>query len=110
MQAVDFIAAVEAARPGAKIIYYTGHFFGGDRRIGPDHKEVDILARAAWGALEAGRVRLVQRRIKDGVYEYLAVKRHKPFNKVKWTGCYEKGYARPSTVISGNNITSSRYP
>lgn len=97
MNRLEFDAAVEAAKPGAAIVYHTGHMFGGDRRNGLHFLAVDNVARAAWNAMEAGKIHLVQKRIRDGAYAYMAIKRPPPFKKVEWLGCYNTSplYTKP---------------
>lgn len=95
----EFEAAVENARPGAKIVYYTGHLFGGDRKIGLHFMAVDNVSRAAWAAMEEGKVHLVQKRVKDGVFDYTAIKRPVPFKKVRWSGCYHVAHKPPADAV-----------
>jgi hypothetical protein len=52
---------------GTTVCYHAG-FIMKDRHKDP---KVDAIAHDAWALYEAGRVLLTQRKIKDGLYEYL---------------------------------------
>lgn len=60
--------------PGQSVIYHTG-MLAKDREFpSADYLRVRETQRAAMEAYERGQVTLVQRRLKDGVYEYIAVR------------------------------------
>lgn len=82
----DFITMVEAAQPGEQIVYHTGSLMK-DRLFGSQFLRVFAVAAAAWDAMERGEVHLAQRRVRDG-YEYVAIKKVKPYKAAEWTGCY----------------------
>jgi hypothetical protein len=62
-------AWAKAAKPGEWMIYHRG-FLMADRADWP----VDQIAKAAWRNYEAGLVLLVQQRVCEMVYDYIAVK------------------------------------
>lgn len=75
---------LKEATPGQVYVYYTG-LLSVDRGICFDHgtsgpefipnEDIDNLGRDAISAFKANRVHLFQRKIHDGVYEYIAMKR-----------------------------------
>lgn len=73
--------------PGDKIIYHVG-FLLWDTHYGIDYLRVRNNAAAAWEALEAGKVTLVQEKVMDGIWKYIAIVRRPPHKKVQWQGCY----------------------
>jgi hypothetical protein len=82
---------VKRALLGERIIYHVGNL-ACDREWKP---ATEFTARAAWVAMEDGRVDLIQRRVVEG-FEYIAIKR-RDVEKVIWTGCYDperKNYTR----------------
>lgn len=80
----DFQDWIKNAKPGKFYIYHTG-FLTVDRGTivddDPSHplsvpvEPVHSLGKAAIEAFDAKRVHLFQRKIHDGVYQYIAVKR-----------------------------------
>lgn len=63
---------ISHARKGDRVVYHTGLLMY-DRLFGHPGAELDAIALAAWRMYEAGAVTLVQRKISDGNYEYMAV-------------------------------------
>ncbi len=84
---VSFDQRVKRALPGEKIVYHIGNLVL-DREGKGDFFTVHLTATAAWRAMEAGKVDLVQR-ISGDKTEYIAVKRAEPHKKTEWTGCYD---------------------
>jgi hypothetical protein len=59
--------------PGKSYVYHLG-LLGADRQIpGPGRASADKSAEAAWQDYESGYVTLTQRKLSDGIYEYIAV-------------------------------------
>lgn len=56
---------------GTPFVYHTGLLMTDRLHSG----EVDVIARSAWLAYEAGEVRLVQRRVTRSACQYIAVPR-----------------------------------
>lgn len=99
MTPTDFEWRVRVARPGARILYHTGNLMH-DRALRGDKTAdaVNALARAAWVAMEAGKITLLQEIVPDGT-AYLAVKLRHPHERVVWKGCYDpnrKNYVKPA--------------
>jgi hypothetical protein len=63
------IPALRELRRGQSMIYYTG-FLTKDR--GPPNDEISQIASAAWALFESGYITLVQRRLSENVYQYIA--------------------------------------
>lgn len=91
----EFEADLLTLKPDQTIIYHTGNMIY-DRLQGPHCMAVDNIARAAWTAMEAGKVRLAQKRVGRAV-AYCAIGCAKPYVPVEWIGCYAKYglYAKP---------------
>lgn len=70
---LSFLAMLAAARTGDKIIYHVGSLMF-DRQIGASFQAIHGLAYAVMEACEQGRVLLVQHKICDNRFEYIAVK------------------------------------
>lgn len=69
-------------QPSQSLVYYTG-LLGRDSEIpSPEHTRVRGVQRAAMEAYERGQVTLVQRRLREGVYEYIAVRLSQPARNV----------------------------
>ena len=66
-------AWAKGAKPGEWMIYHRG-FLMADRADWP----VDQIAKAAWRNYEADLVLLVQQRVCEMVYDYIAVKQRLP--------------------------------
>lgn len=96
-------ALIDTIQPGEVVAYHTGNLMA-DRTLGPDFMRVENTARAAWDAMEAGKVRLVQARTgTEGVFQYLVIKRKGPFKKVNWCGCYDRRrnhHSRPERIAA----------
>jgi hypothetical protein len=58
------------AKRGMSFAYYIGLLMV-DREYS---KAVNATGLAAWRAMEEGRIRLFQRKLKEGCYEYIAVR------------------------------------
>ena len=84
---VSFDQRVKRALPGEQIVYHVGNLVIDRERAG-DFFTIHLTATAAWRAMEAGKVDLVQRSV-DDMFEYIAVKRAEPHKKAEWTGCYD---------------------
>lgn len=99
MQRPRLIELIEAAGPGENVIYHIGSLMR-DRMLGSSFLEVNATACAAWEAMEAGKVMLLQRRIEAGVFEYRVRKCAPPFVPAGWTGPYatHKKYTKPHPV------------
>lgn len=76
----DFLGWLESAKPGYRATYFVGFLtvgLGADGRRLPaaEHREALHVARKAWASAERGLVHLVQRRLGDNCFEYLAIAR-----------------------------------
>lgn len=69
----QFTHWVKTAKPGAQYIYYTGHLA---RDTGPGGYAgwAAPTANEAWQAYEDLKVHLVQRKLKPGIYQYIAIR------------------------------------
>ena len=65
----EIVPALNAIRPGEKVIYHVG-LLAADRELS---KSTAHIAATAWRLSNAGRVKLVQRRIRPLVCEYIAI-------------------------------------
>jgi hypothetical protein len=80
MNDVDLCVWVADAKPGARIVYYTGHL-SRDRLPHIDgyseavRRKIGELGNAAWKLGEVNWVHLIQRRVSYGCWEYIAVRR-----------------------------------
>ena len=80
MNDVDLCVWVADARPGARIVYYTGHL-SRDRLPHIDgyseavRRKIGELGNAAWMLGNENWVHLIQRRVSMGCWEYIAVRR-----------------------------------
>jgi hypothetical protein len=80
MNDVDFCVWVADAKPGARIVYYTGHL-SRDRLPHNDgyseavRRKIGELGNAAWMLGNENWVHLVQRRVMAGSWEYIAIRR-----------------------------------
>lgn len=88
MTRTDFEAQMDGLLPGEGLAYHMGNLLV-DRRIGLDFMRVENTARAAWNAMMAGKVHLMQKRIGEARYAYCAVKKAPPFKVTEWCGCYD---------------------
>jgi len=84
----DFEGHIATLPAGRALIYHIGNMMW-DRERGTGFQRVNSTAHAAWEAMEAGKVYLVQRRVLPDVFEYVAIKRDPPYSAVEWTGCYD---------------------
>lgn len=77
---VDLCVWVADAKPGARIVYYTGHL-SRDRLPHNDgyteavRRKIGELGNAAWMLGNENWVHLIQRRVSMGCWEYIAVRR-----------------------------------
>lgn len=65
------------AKPGDAFVYHIG-YLPVDRHARFDWhpgKKVDVLAKIVYGHYMMGRCLLVQKRVDEGIFEYIAVKR-----------------------------------
>ena len=80
MNDVDLCVWVADAKPGARIVYYTGHL-SRDRLPHNDgyseavRRKIGELGNAAWMLGNEHWVHLVQRRVMPGCWEYIAIRR-----------------------------------
>lgn len=80
MNDVDLCVWVADAKPGARIVYYTGHL-SRDRLPHIDgysdvvRRKINELGNAAWMLGEENWVHLVQRRVSYGCWDYIAVRK-----------------------------------
>jgi len=80
MNDVDLCVWVADAKPGARIVYYTGHL-SRDRLPHNDgyseavRRKIGELGNAAWMLGDENWVHLIQRRVSMGCWEYIAVRR-----------------------------------
>ena len=80
MNDVDLCVWVADAKPGARIVYYTGHL-SRDRLPHIDgyteavRRKIGELGNAAWMLGNENWVHLIQRRVSMGCWEYIAVRR-----------------------------------
>lgn len=65
--------ALTNARPGDRVIYFTGHLSRTCEEISRDQRAAQAIQAYAMGLYEAGRALLVQMRMADG-FLYMAVK------------------------------------
>lgn len=69
------LATIAQMPRGTRVIYHTGLLYA-DRGIGPDaakaEKAINTAANLAWDLHLAGLVNLVQRRVFEGGFEYIA--------------------------------------
>lgn len=84
----EFDQQVSIMEPGQAWVYHRGALMG-DRQRGCAFQAVDNTACAAWAALEAGKVKLFQRRVGPSETDYIAIKNPEPYQPIKWTGCYD---------------------
>lgn len=82
----EFEAWVSGSVPGQQATYHVGSLMY-HRQKGIRFQEVANVATAAWDAMEAGKVTLVQRTVARSCHEYIAIKRAEPFKPVLWEGC-----------------------
>lgn len=71
MNGEQITQAIDKARKGERVAYHVGCLMA-DRMY---HLDVDSRARAAWAAMQDGKVRLVQERVSGVACRYLAVRR-----------------------------------
>jgi hypothetical protein len=88
MDRETFNCRVATAKPREQIVYHTGDLKY-DRIYDPNFQVIDGAARAAWAAAEAGVVSLGQHKVAPHIYAYIATKRHAPYKRITWTGCYD---------------------
>lgn len=82
----NFATALAAAKPGTDITYHVGNLMS-DREYGTNFLTVHSVALAAWAAMEAGKVALLQQRL-GSTYRYIARALPTPHRSVMWTGSY----------------------
>ncbi len=82
---MEFQVWAAHARRGDRIVYFNGHLHT-DREKG---SQLDELCAEVWRQHLEGRVVLVQQRVTENVFRYMAVKLGEPYEPVKYTGCYE---------------------
>ena len=74
----EFVNWLGLAGPGEQIVYAKGFLsvavHKADLNRDPDGPKLEAVQRAAWKAHERRAAHLVQRRLGDNEYEYLAVK------------------------------------
>ena len=77
---IEEITSILDKKPGEMITYHRG-LIATDRGTGlpasrrnSQHDAVNQTATIAWSLFTAGRIHLFQRRVGDGVYDYLAVR------------------------------------
>lgn len=87
MKRDEFEKLCDAASAGEVITYHVGSLMYDRLAPALNYPEVACLAGAVWSAMEAGKVRLVQRRIL-GRTAYIAKKLPAPYKPVIWEGCY----------------------
>lgn len=76
----SFAKWLRLAHKGDATVYYRGlllrerveYYDGQGRRIKP---LADFMAERAWEAYKKGLVHLVQRKVEEGIYEYIAIHR-----------------------------------
>jgi hypothetical protein len=83
--AKDFRSWLASARAGDRFAYYFGFLalgtdLDGRRLPEPACRDALVVARAAWAAADRGLVHLVQRRLGENRFEYLAVARRQAFH------------------------------
>ena len=88
----EFLEAVLKAVHGERIIYHIGLLYC-DRQTGTSWETrysgtIAATAQAAMRACEEGHVILVQRKLDNGIYQYIAQKRIPP-RPIVWEGCYD---------------------
>lgn len=79
----DFHKALGALDHGQRLIYHVGDLRSDAKRFRP----IFDIGKAAWDAYEAGECLLVQRRVSESRFEYIAV-RLSPPRPVTFVGCY----------------------
>lgn len=80
MNDVDLCVWVADAKPGDRIVYYTGHLSRdrlphNDGYSEPVRRRIGELGNAAWMLGEENWVHLVQRRVSYGCWDYIAVRK-----------------------------------
>jgi hypothetical protein len=80
MNDVDLCVWVADAKPGDRIVYYTGHLSRdrlphNDGYSEPVRRRIGELGTAAWMLGEENWVHLVQRRVSTGCWDYIAVRK-----------------------------------
>lgn len=113
MNDVDLCVWVADAKPGARIVYYTGHL-SRDRLPHNDgyseavRRKIGELGNAAWMLGNENWVHLVQRRVSMGCWEYIAVRRantpkQKPvYRIIQSLAANVKGERRGGQPVTGN--------
>jgi hypothetical protein len=102
MARATFEEYVASAKPGDQIIYHVGLLWW-DTNFGIDFMKAWNTRKAAWEAMEAGKVTLVQKKLSDGIWSYIAVKRKTPHEPVVWMGCYAPKDIMPARGKSETN-------
>ena len=81
---IEEITSIIDKKPGEAIVYHRG-LLGKDRGTGipssartSKHDAVNQTATIAWSLYTAGKVHLFQRRVSEGVCDYLAVRKPTP--------------------------------
>lgn len=115
-----FRDAIENMKPGERVIYHSG-VLAADRQQGANFAAVNATATAAWEAMEAGQVALLQGVVRRGrgektIYDYIAVKLSTPHIHVTWAGPYappDKHYTKPKLIaplpVPGLAAAASRF-
>ena len=109
-----FLTRVKFSEHGARITYHVGNLYV-DRQCGAATETlhspaINAVAHAAWDAMEKGHVRLIQRKLRDGIYEYIAEKLV-PARPVEWEGCYHPdngSYIKPKPRGMDRNVERKR--
>ncbi len=82
----QFTTALKTAKPHSSIAYHVGSLMS-DRQYGQSFLQIHAVAMAAWAAMEAGKVALVQDKLGSAT-RYVARVLPPPHKPVEWVGCY----------------------
>lgn len=93
----NFATALAAAKPGTDITYHIGNLMS-DHQFGTNFLVINGVRLAAWAAMEAGKVALLQQKTSVGS-RYIARVLPPPHKPVKWMGCYNPDrFPTPTTL------------
>lgn len=75
----EILTRLRTLSAGQSMVYWRGMIC--DRRtypLGVSHDDIRLIHATAWDLYKAGMIALLQRRISDGYYEYIAQGKRKP--------------------------------
>jgi hypothetical protein len=82
MSVDDFNAWEKTARSGESVVYFQGYlaYARGGEKKNPEQLKLSKMADRAYEAHDEGRVHLIQKRVSDYSWNYIAVKSISIFN------------------------------